>query len=385
MEVMHRFRPKFMNTILASPSYYRSAVSHQCNSSASYKDGSHANDFSQDHSECEDFCVATPYVLSGTYHTQDDEYNLSRILLEVRAKHLKSCSSEVEEDAFDAAYNTVPLCSFFQMGSCNRGNSCSFAHSLSAKPATCKFFMSASGCRYGEGCRFWHDYQIVLSSEEELTAELEEAISSGMLEYLTVNKYVLLIGDSDFSFAKYLASIYEPTSILATMVKTKAEVLEASNVCEEFEQIVQSGIQVLWGIDPTVFVPRSCIKNIREDEKLWAEVGCIVWNFPFLGSDEDTNTKRNSIARFFASISLVLMMLHNTQVSVLLTKSNSQYAQLQVERVARESFFFLRRSFPPHDIILTCYNCRRKPMQGSFFKKKFITYAFELEFPFSST
>ncbi|VDP84473.1 unnamed protein product [Echinostoma caproni] len=52
--------------------------------------------------------------------------------------------------------NRVPICYYYQAGSCRNGDTCPYAHPT----VRCRSFTSTGWCPYGYNCHFWHDHSV---------------------------------------------------------------------------------------------------------------------------------------------------------------------------------------------------------------------------------
>merc|ERR1719458_1424305 len=73
--------------------------------------------------------------------------------------------------------NNTP-CRYFQSASgCRFGEMCRFSHSKESKPSTttlCRFFNSIGGCRYGKNCFYKHDKQDITKCIPIINKNVEE-------------------------------------------------------------------------------------------------------------------------------------------------------------------------------------------------------------------
>eukprot|EP00931_Biecheleriopsis_adriatica_P071191 TRINITY_DN45036_c0_g1_i1.p1 TRINITY_DN45036_c0_g1~~TRINITY_DN45036_c0_g1_i1.p1 ORF type:complete len:277 (+),score=46.33 TRINITY_DN45036_c0_g1_i1:59-889(+) len=65
----------------------------------------------------------------------------------------------------ESLFQKTKMCHFYMVGTCNRGESCSFAHTCAqlkekpdfAKTRMCKSYLKSGRCQHGDGCNFAHD------------------------------------------------------------------------------------------------------------------------------------------------------------------------------------------------------------------------------------
>ncbi|EFJ14408.1 hypothetical protein SELMODRAFT_423539 [Selaginella moellendorffii] len=139
LEVMHRWRK-----LLTGPPSYYTAFSFQ-----------HLCFRSQD----DESCLGLPYVSNGSFHNENKQSDLLKIIVETQARYLEP-QSNYESIHFPKEEDGKVQCVYFRRGFCAKGNGCEFSHSVSSTPAVCKFFLSGDGCRYGAHCRYKHDSDV---------------------------------------------------------------------------------------------------------------------------------------------------------------------------------------------------------------------------------
>ncbi|CAL5437258.1 unnamed protein product [Camellia sinensis] len=90
-------------------------------------------------------CNSVPFVPSSYFLSHEVAENLATIIKEVSVQYTEDISGNehkyINGDGPPAPWEPS-LCKFFVKGLCNRGNQCSFSHSLQAKRFVCKFFLS---------------------------------------------------------------------------------------------------------------------------------------------------------------------------------------------------------------------------------------------------
>ncbi|EFJ26218.1 hypothetical protein SELMODRAFT_98008 [Selaginella moellendorffii] len=143
LEVMHRWRPWSIKLLTGPPSYYTAfSFQHLCF-----------------HSQDDDSCLGLPYVSNGSFHNENNQSDLLKIIVEVTSRYLEP-QSNYKSIHFPKEEDGEVQCVYFRRGFCAKGNCCEFSHSVSSTPAVCKFFLSGDGCRYGAHCRYKHDSDV---------------------------------------------------------------------------------------------------------------------------------------------------------------------------------------------------------------------------------
>ncbi|CAL5338485.1 unnamed protein product [Camellia sinensis] len=146
---VHRFRPKFLATADGLPLYYEPyEFQHTCLLTCQKNGNTDTMAADDEHSELPNEkrkCNSVPFVPSSYFLSHEVAENLATIIKEVRVQ----CTEHISGNEYKYVNGDGPpapwepsLCKFFVKGLCNRGNQCSFSHSLQAKRSVCKFFLS---------------------------------------------------------------------------------------------------------------------------------------------------------------------------------------------------------------------------------------------------
>jgi hypothetical protein len=355
MEIMHRFRPEFMDLVSGPPAYYvTEGNSHSCmvqpklqGPRVSYLSVDGSN-FTKDE-ECQT-CGGLPFVQSGVFRRTEDEKKLMTLAKKVSWRDVQPTKLLEQEDL---TLSKRPQCKFYILGTCTRGTSCPFSHSSSARREHCRYFMSPSGCRYGNSCAYLHE--VIQGADflsDNCAVEFEEVIPStqALIDLIPSNTaycngflykerfQILLLGEGDFSFAQSLADHVEPTRIIATSLDKKENaLLKMPSLQRRLHQLLDAGVHVKWGIDATNLLGQGSAGDLDGGNKKnvqcavpWDCVGSIMWNFPFLGIDEDLEVHRQLMLDFFASAAVTLFTRKREGIRVFLTLCNNQYCRWQV-------------------------------------------------------
>ncbi|XP_057509428.1 DExH-box ATP-dependent RNA helicase DExH8 [Actinidia eriantha] len=391
---IHRFRPKFLSTSNGLPSYYESYdFQHACILSFQHKQDADADALATDGDDLELLsetveCISVPFVPSNYFQSYEVAEKLATIIKEMRVQRSEDISGiehkNVKVDGshvpWEAPLNgshvpwEAPLCTFFVKGLCSRGNQCSFSHSLQAKRPVCKFFFSLQGCRNGDTCVFSHDGGPSTSSSYQSSVCLPEddnvdAASLLRLFPTSSDGCILLLDDTGFHISLHLSHHYDPSKIITTTSLSENSALEPS----------PAGVRIHWGLSH----PYQTIK--AEDSPVpWNDVACILW-FPKFDSNIDNLEAQKSIMQtFFEYLAIRLMSNALLEVQAILIMNNIRFSQLQVEKLGRESFFFLSESFPFDESSfgkLSDTVTLKKPLPVS----KPVSYVFSLNPPYELT
>ncbi len=209
------------------------------------------------------------------------------------------------------------------------------------------------GCRYGNSCAYLHE--VIQGADflsDNCAVEFEEVIPStqALIDLIPSNTaycngflykerfQILLLGEGDFSFAQSLADHVEPTRIIATSLDKKENaLLKMPSLQRRLHQLLDVGVHVKWGIDATNLLGQGSAGDLDGGNKKnvqcavpWDCVGSIMWNFPFLGIDEDLEVHRQLMVDFFASAAVTLFTRKREGIRVFLTLCNNQYCRWQV-------------------------------------------------------
>lgn len=337
INVLHRFRPAFLaaNKFLT----YRgpNTFEHTCllpSKLAQEMNGLILDDEKPDLVAKKRECLATPYVTSGDFEANVVFENLQLLIKDLRVQHTEETTFN-QGEAIVPQTTEVPLCRYFMSGLCTRGAQCFFSHDFQAQRPTCKFFLTLKGCRNGASCLFSHDCSPsatgiiapIAYSQEDAAAS---AYSFMQLLPRTGPGCVLLLNDKDLRFTSSLSRHYDPRKMIVTTPSPCSSDLVASS----------NDVKVLWSVDNPC---KAIIETEGEVHIPWKEVQSVLL---FVEIDENEfNTQRRLIQQFFEYLAVRLLARNLCQLQVIVTMNNIRFAQLQVERLARECFFFLSQSF----------------------------------------
>ncbi|XVE77617.1 hypothetical protein DITRI_Ditri13aG0077600 [Diplodiscus trichospermus] len=375
---VHRFRPNFLAASNGIPTYYSPyEFGHTCLLQCQphgETDALSSGDEKLEQSFKTKKCVAVPFVASDHFQTNDVAENLAKTIKELRFQYAEDISGNHQAiiGDYDSDVNGgPPLCVYFVNGSCNRGSLCRFSHSFQAKKPACKFSFSLQGCRNGNLCSFSHDsYRSVSSySSNVCMPEDDHADASSLLPLLPTSSdgCTLLLDDTNMHFTSNLANHCDPSRIISTTSLTETA----------FNDPLLTGVKILWGLHHPY---QTILSNTGENPIPWNKVKLVLW-FPYLdGYSENLDGQKVVVQNFFEYLAIRILSDALFEVKVILGMNNIKFAQLQVEKLARDSFFFLTESFPFDEISFgelldtVTFN---KPMLAS----RPISYVFDLHPP----
>uniref|UniRef100_A0A5B7B8U8 RNA helicase n=1 Tax=Davidia involucrata TaxID=16924 RepID=A0A5B7B8U8_DAVIN len=342
---VHRFRPKFLVTSDSLPSYYDPyEFRHTCLLNSQPNGEIDALDTDEEHhgpvSERRK-CIAVPFVASDHFQANEVAEKLAAIIKEMRVQHtehIEDISGNQHKDVNgDGPHVTgeASLCRFFVNGLCNRGNQCMFSHSLQAIRPVCKFFFSFKGCRNGDSCFFSHDLGPSASSCSQSSLclpEDEDAHAASLLQLFPTSPdgCIVLLDDTDLHFSSHLSRHCNPSMIISTTCVSDSSICDPS----------LTGVRILWGLSH----PYQTIIS-KADPIPWNEVKCVLWFPKFDSYNENLEGQKSLVQTFFEYLAIRILADALYEVRVILTMNNIRFSQLQVEKLGRDSFFFLKESF----------------------------------------
>lgn len=341
LSTLHLYRPRFLASYSASPSYYEPyEFTHTC--LQHYEQSIEAIAFAEDHEHSKmKKCISTPFVTSHDFQIRTVAQKFADIVKEIRVQNSEYLSGEQQENVVPASsyVEGAPLlCRFFAKGLCNRGYDCSYSHSLQAKPPVCQFFGSYRGCRNGDSCLFSHDMGSLpkLSSmANECIKEDENATQGKLLKLFpaTTEGCILLVNDDDLHFSENISMHYSASKIIATTSVSETAVFNPS----------LSGVKIMWdfrNLNQT-FIPSQDKEAIP-----WDQVKCVLWFCDFQEFGDDIDGQKRLVRNFFELLATLVVSDALYEMQLVLTMKNIRFSQLQVEKLGRECFFFLKESFP---------------------------------------
>ncbi|CAH2057623.1 unnamed protein product [Thlaspi arvense] len=342
----HRFRPQFISYSDSLPSYYNPyEFDHTCYVECKPSEDRipHSVDEDNNQSPVEvRKCVSVPFVPPNAFQASAIAKNMANFIKEIRTQCATSDNGHgaIEPEDYREG-REVPVCVYFLKGVCNRGDQCTFSHTLESTRPACKFFASLQGCRNGESCVFSHVMRRQTTSYYApppcLPEEEEDPSStSPLLDLFPTSSEgcVLVFDDSDMRFTSSIANRYPSWRILSTSSSSETLFCDPS----------LADTRIFWGLRHPYETIIS--KAGGENPIPWKEVKCVLW---FLNPDSyaETPEKQKTILQnFFEYMAIRMLGDALYEIRLVLTMNNTRFSHLQVEKLARDSFFFLGESFP---------------------------------------
>ncbi|KAH7425194.1 hypothetical protein KP509_11G043600 [Ceratopteris richardii] len=373
VEILHLYRPTFISNVQGSPAHYIAYCfyHHTCDLQPDEEHLAEKVIMVEDEEpdNITEICADKSYVYGDQLHPSAQLDLLSNLIVQVRNDLLHENTNEEENDEVEE--DQVSLCRYFQRGMCFRGSDCRYSHDLMARRSVCKYFMTETGCRYGERCDFRHpgSFETLPILNSPLTFE-ESYPSLNCFLDLCPNEEdgtILIYGDDDFSFTWNFSQHYSPRSLLATSTLGDdcLHLKTVTAVKERVTQLSGMGVRIRWDTD---------LQSLPAD--VWEDITCVVWNIRRVRNEEESETKR--LQNFLSTLSVILFAESLAHISLILTMYNDQFSRMKVERLARECFFFLEQSIPFDSTSMGVY-----PPLGTyaFGVPRPVSYVFELQPP----
>ncbi|XP_015892017.2 DExH-box ATP-dependent RNA helicase DExH8 [Ziziphus jujuba] len=340
---IHRFRPTFLGTSDGLPSYYDPyEFEHTCILNCQQNGDTDAlteDDAQLDLSHEAKKCLAIPFVTANNFQNNAVAKNFASIVKEIKAECTEVVAGN-QHIGYDSLVNhEAPLCVYFLNGSCNRGSECVFSHSLQSKRPTCKYFLSLQGCRNGQSCVFSHDggaHRSASSFNPTLCLQEEgNAKTASLLQLFPTSSYerILLLDDIDLHFTSNFARHFDPAKIICTTCLSETSIFDSS----------LEDVTILWGL----YNPyQAIISKLGANRIPWRCIKCVLWFPNFESYGENLDRQRILLQSFFEYMAIRILADALNVVQVILTMNNLRFSQLEVEKLGRDSFFFLKKSFP---------------------------------------
>ncbi|GJT59842.1 DExH-box ATP-dependent RNA helicase DExH8 isoform X1 [Tanacetum coccineum] len=371
---VHRYRPSFLATSDGLPAYYEPyEFQHTCLLTIEHNEDSDPLATDDDPSNpinATKKCIALPFVDANGFNKNEVAFRLANAIKEIRISYLENVPGNQlisqPNNGLEAS-----ICRFFASGTCNKGSECLYSHSLEARRPACKFFISLQGCRNGSSCFFSHSSdQVSLPNNGQALCVAEDlAPEAPHLLRLFPSPYdgcILIFDDFDMQFSANFAQFYQPSAI----------VLTTSAVKYTIEPSLQD-LRIIWGLSH----PHGTIISKAANNSIpWNKIKCAIWIPKFSNDIENWEEQKGLLKTFFEYLAVRILGDSLYEVQVILVMNNIRFAQLQVESLARENFFFLRESFAFDEYSfgkLADDVSTKKAMLVS----KAIVYAFELHPP----
>ncbi|CAH9081302.1 unnamed protein product [Cuscuta europaea] len=339
---LHRYRPEYLVNSDGLPFYYyANNFQHTCHLMTEQCEDAGALIMDDEFLEQVPGimkCAAVPFLAHSDFLENKVAKSLATVIKEMRIQSSEDTSGNQHSGVHSDGHITkeASLCKYFIQGLCNRGSQCLFSHSLQSKRPICKFFFSLQGCRNGHSCFFSHDS--VPSSSLSLKSrpclpENQDADNGSHLRLFPTSSdgCILVLDDIDLYFSSNLAYHYNPSSIIST----------TSHKDESTLGKWPTGVRVLWGLSHP---HQTILPSSTESAIPWNDVKCLLW-FPKF-DNENWVEQKNILQDFFKYLAIRMLSDALYNVKVIITMNNIRFSHFQVEKLAREYFFFLRESFP---------------------------------------
>ncbi|MQM01561.1 hypothetical protein Taro_034320, partial [Colocasia esculenta] len=283
-------------------------------------------------------CLALPFVSSLDFSAMDIANKLAQLIKEIRVQFTEdnTLNDGGELNGIVGQSNSTILCKFHMNGLCSKGYECTFSHSPCAKAPPCKFFYTFQGCRNGSLCFYSHDSGLHSSFDTSVCSRENETPSvHTFLNFLPAfgTGCVLVLNDADMKFSSNLSRVYDPSNVIVVTSNSNVSTVGPSS----------EGLTLVHNMSdrhPCSFI----IHTQGKDSIAWSKVKCILW-FADTGSD-GAQDHHHGLKGFFEHLAVRLLAEAFYDVRAIIIMNNDKFAQAQVEKLARECFFFLVRSFP---------------------------------------
>ncbi|KAF3557512.1 hypothetical protein F2Q69_00010241 [Brassica cretica] len=371
---LHRFRPQFISSSDSLPTYYDPyEFDHTCCVECQASGDRYQHSEDQPPLETRK-CISLPFVPPNAFQANFIAKNMANIIKEIRTQGTTSDNGHgaIEPEAY-ADNGEAPVCVYFLNGFCNRGDQCPFSHTLQSTRPACRFFTSSQGCRNGESCMFSHAMRRQTTpyySTPPCLPEEDDSSTSPLLDLFPTSSEgcILVLDDSDMHFTSSIANRYPSWKILSTSSSSETLFCHSS----------LGDTRIFWGLSHPY---ETIISKAGEENPIpWNEVTCVLW---FLNPDNygETPEKQKAIVQnFFEYMAIRILGDGLYDIRVVLTMNNIMFSNLQVEKLARDSFFFLGESFPHNSVMFGEFSDTvtiQKPMLVS----RPVSYVFDLHPP----
>ncbi|KAE8657661.1 Zinc finger CCCH domain-containing protein 31 [Hibiscus syriacus] len=358
---MHRFRPYFLPASNGIPTYYHPyEFTHTCLLECQPQGEIDAPSSDEQHEESFELrkCVAVPFVPSDHFRTNDVAKNLANTIKKIRVQYAEDFSVATGVVSADFLIHSKLKSQLANSFSLFRWKEQTFMNIV------CLYFIDMVGdgkveCLdgayaafnilvfyndhvhgdmiwNGDLCSFSHDsYHSTSSNGSNVCLpEADHADPSPLLQLLATSSdgYFLLLDDANMHFTSNLANYCKPSRIIST-----TSLAEAS-ICDP----LLTDVRILWGLHHPY---QTIISNTGENRIPWNEVKIVLW-FPYLdGHSENLDAQKVLVQNFFEYLAIRILSDALFEVKIILSMNNIKFSQLEVEKLARESFFFLTESF----------------------------------------
>lgn len=337
MMQLHRFRPSFLVKINPPKFLQPSEFNHTClHKILDLEMDMDSLSLENSHSDSQKRCAATPYVSPTDFGTSTIVELLKTLVKEMKTQHAEEKTISYKGQLGSNVKPTLgtEACVFFGNGSCNLGAACRFSHSSLAPKPVCKFYLTLQGCRSGNSCPYSHDFGSLVSAPVTSGVCSQEGRATSLcctrLLPADGDGYILVMNDKTLEFSSKLSQFYDACKIVAgTPGLQSAE-----------SHSVPKGLKILENLAD----PSSLITGLEHKLSVpWTQLKRVFWFADF--DNDESATEHALLHKFFTNIAIKILSERLSDLQVILIMKNTRYVQLQVERLARECFFFLSESF----------------------------------------
>ncbi|KAM3407111.1 hypothetical protein ACQJBY_000896 [Aegilops geniculata] len=333
MSTLHRFRPPFLQKI-SPPKYLQTSDFHHACRDPELPEPEHMPSFSleADNSRLDSQwrCASHPYISATDFGATDIVNDLKKAIKEMKIQLADEQVGGNAQPAFGGEKWVEYVDKTFDILADD------------PKPA-CKFFLTLKGCIKGSSCSFPHDCDSLISSSvgsEINPEELPWRADIGWTKLLTrgENGHILVVNDKNLKFSHELRKIVARTPDLHSA---------------EHNSVANNLSIVLNVADPS----HLTIGGEHELPVPWTKLQRIILLDDY-GSGEAIN--HQLLQKFFEYIAFKILPETLSGLQVILIMNNTKFIKIQVERMARECFFFLGESFLLNGVPLGWFPCIRQ-------------------------
>lgn len=382
MMQLHRFRPSFLVKInppkYLQPSEFNHTCLHEILGLEKDMD-SLSLEAENSHSGPQKRCAATPYISPTDFGTTTIVEMLKTLVKEMKTQHVEEKAVSYKGRLGHIVKPTLgtEACVFFANGSCNLGSACRFSHSSLAPKPVCKFFLTLQGCRNGNSCPYSHDCGSLIPAP--ITSGMCAPITSGICSQegratslcctrlLPADGYghILVMNDKNLQFSSKLSQFYDACKIVVGVPGLQS--IQSYSV--------PMGLKILQNLtDPSSLI-------IGREHKLpfpWTTIKRVFWFADF--DNDESASEQALLQKFFENTAIKILSERLSDLQIILIMKNTRYIQLQVERLARECFFFLSESFMFDEATLGWFSDISRHPRGMQVSAP-VTYVFNMHSP----
>ncbi|XP_066308656.1 zinc finger CCCH domain-containing protein 4-like [Miscanthus floridulus] len=375
MMQLHRFRPSFLVKINPPKFLQPSEFNHTCLFHKILDLEVDMDPLSLEaencHSDSQKRCAATPYVSPTDFGTSTIVELLKTLVKEMKTQHAveKTLSYKGQLGSHVKPTLGTEACVFFANGSCNLGAACRFSHSSLAPKPVCKFYLTLQGCRSGNSCPYSHDFGSLVSAPVTSGVCSQEGGATSLcctrLLPADGDGYILVMNDKTLEFSSKLSQFYDACKIVAGTPGLQSAASYS----------VPKGLKILEKLPD----PSSLITGLEHKLPVpWTQLKRVFWFADF--DNDESDSEQALLHKFFADIAIKILSERLSDLHVILIMKNTRYIQLQVERLARECYFFLSESFMFDEATLGWFSDISRHPRGMQVAAP-VTYVFNMHHP----